>query len=80
MILSELLNHGARRFQDFQNAIDGIAPTTLSSRLKMLEDAGVLERKLYDTHPPRAEYVLTEKGKTMRPVIRAMADWGERYR
>ena len=54
-IIRELVDHGARRFSDLQEALSGIAPNTLSNRLKMLEDHGVIERRIYDTHPPRSE-------------------------
>jgi len=75
-IIRELVDHGARRFSDLQDALSGIAPNTLSNRLKMLEDHGVIERRIYDTHPPRSEYHLTEKGNQMRPIIDAMRTWG----
>lgn len=78
-ILRELVEHGARRFQDLQDALAGIAPTTLSNRLKMLEDHGVVERRFYEDHPPRAEYVLTEKGRKMRPILTAMRNWGREH-
>ncbi len=71
-----MVDHGARRFSDFQEALTGIAPNTLSNRLKMLEDHGVIERRIYDSHPPRSEYFLTEKGSKMRPIIDAMRVWG----
>ena len=76
-IIRELVDHGARRFSDFETALKGIAPNTLSNRLKMLEDHGVVERKIYDTHPPRSEYHLTDKGLKMRPIIDAMRLWGQ---
>lgn len=75
-IIRELVDHGARRFSDLQDALSGIAPNTLSNRLKMLEDHGVIERRIYDTHPPRSEYHLTEKGSQMQPIIDAMRTWG----
>lgn len=75
-IIRELVDKGPRRFSDFEEALDGIAPTTLSNRLKMLEDAGVVLREVYDTHPPRAQYKLTERGLQMRPIIDAMRNWG----
>lgn len=78
-IMRELIDHGARRFQDLQDALDGIPPNTLSSRLKMLEEGGIVKREFYETHPPRAEYVLTPKGKKMSAVIAAMRDWGAKY-
>ena len=75
-IIRELVDHGAQRFSDFEAKLGGIAPNTLSNRLKMLEDHGVVERKIYDTHPPRSEYHLTDKGLKMRPIIDAMRVWG----
>lgn len=75
-IIRELVDHGARRFSDFETALSGIAPNTLSNRLKMLEDHGVVTREIYDTHPPRSEYHLTDKGRSMRPIIDAMRVWG----
>jgi len=78
-IIRELLDHGPRRFQDFQEALEGIPPNTLSNRLKMLEESKVVERAFYEDHPPRAEYLLTAKGKKMSVIIGAMRDWGSRY-
>ena len=47
--------------------------------MKRLEEAGIVERRFYEQHPPRAEYVLTEKGKELRPVPRTLFDWGQRH-
>lgn len=79
LILRDLLLHGARRFQDLQDSLKGIAPTTLSDRLKTLERHDIVERRFYTRHPPRAEYVLTRKGLDLGPVVQAMRDWGEKY-
>lgn len=76
-IIRELVDHGTRRFSDFETTLAGIAPNTLSNRLKMLEDHEVIVRKVYDSHPPRSEYLLTEKGLKMRPIIDAMRLWGQ---
>jgi DNA-binding HxlR family transcriptional regulator len=65
--------------QDFERSLAGISPNTLSARLKRLEDAGIVERRFYEQHPPRAEYVLTEKGKDLRRVLRALLDWGQHH-
>ena len=78
LILRDLLLHGPRRYQDFQESLAGVAPNTLSARLKELEARGLIERKLYSEHPPRLEYHLTEKGKSLGPVMRALRDWGKR--
>jgi DNA-binding HxlR family transcriptional regulator len=79
LILRDLILHGARRFQDLQDSLGGIAPNTLSERLKMLEQNGVVERRFYSMSPPRAEYVLTAKGQDLGPIVGAMRDWGRKY-
>jgi DNA-binding HxlR family transcriptional regulator len=79
VILRDLLVEGPQRFQDFQDKLPGIGPTTLSARLKTLESYGVVERLFYSDHPPRAEYILTEKGKALGPAIAALRDWGRAY-
>jgi len=82
LILRDLLQHGARRFQDLQDlqdSLDGIAPTTLSERLRTLEQNGVVERRFYSMSPPRAEYVLTTKGRDLGPIVGAMRNWGRKY-
>ena len=79
LILRDLMLEGPRRFQDLQRSLSSISPNTLSARLKTLEDAGVIERRFYDQHPPRAEYVLTEKGEALRPTLKALREWGERH-
>lgn len=78
-ILRELLAHGRRRYQELFDALPGIAPNTLSHRLKLLEKSGIVQREFYEDNPPRAEYVLTEKGKAMHGMISAMREWGERF-
>jgi len=79
LLLRDLVVGGPRRFQDFERSLKGISPNTLSARLKHLEERGIVERRFYEQHPPRAEYVLTEKGSELRPVLRALLDWGKRY-
>ena len=79
LILRDLLRDGPRKFQDFEKSLVGISPNTLSDRLKTLEESGVIAQRFYEEHPPRAEYVLTEKGRELRPVIREMKDWGEKH-
>ena len=79
LILRDLLLHDARRYQDLQDSLVGIAPTTLTERLRTLEQRGIVERRFYEQHPPRAEYLLTEKGKELRPVLRTLFDWGQRH-
>ena len=79
LILRDFFLHGPRRFQQLQDSLKGIAPTTLSERLRTLEENGVLERRFYSMSPPRAEYILTAKGSELGPIVRAMRDWGRKY-
>lgn len=77
LILREAF-YGATKFDEFQQGLEGIAPTTLTSRLKELVESGLLERRLYSERPPRYEYVLTSVGREFRPVLWAMMEWGNR--
>ena len=79
LILRDLILDGPRRFLDLQNSLSGISPNTLSARLKTLEEHGIIERRFYTDHPPRAEYLLTAKGSELRPVLRALRMWGEKH-
>jgi len=79
LILRDLFLHGPQKFQDFQTSLSGISPNILSARLKRLEEADITERRFYTEHPPRAEYVLTAKGRELGPVLKALRSWGERH-
>lgn len=70
--------HGLSRFDEFQKSLD-IAPNILSRRLTQLVEDGLMERRRYSDHPPREEYVLTEKGRDFRSVMLAMLAWGNRH-
>ena len=79
LILRDLVRLGPRKFHDLERSLSGISPNTLSSRLKTLEDHGIVERRFYEQHPPRAEYVLTRKGRELGPIVRTMREWGARH-
>src|SRR4030081_1594398 len=79
LILRDLLVDGPRKFQDFEHSLAGISPNTLSARLKRLDEHGIVERRFYEQHPPRAEYVLTPKGRALGPVLKALLDWGRSH-
>lgn len=74
LLLHDLFD-GYTRFDQFQQNL-GISSSLLTSRLKRLVDTGVLERRLYQERPPRHEYVLTDLGRSLRPVIVVLAGWG----
>ncbi|MDA0271290.1 MAG: helix-turn-helix domain-containing protein [Chloroflexi bacterium] len=73
------LERGHSKFVDLMRELRGIAPNSLSERLKLLEDAGVITSTLYSNHPPRAEYSLTEKGRALLPVLDALSEWGNTH-
>ena len=79
LLLRDLLLEGPRRFQDFQASLPGVAPNILSARLKAMEDNGLIRRQLYSDRPPRVEYLLTDKGKSLGPIVKAMRDWGTKH-
>lgn len=75
LILRDLFE-GTKRFGELKKSLAGISPKTLSGRLKELEEKGIVIRKAYPTIPPTVEYVLTEKGQSLKPIIKAMKVWG----
>lgn len=77
LILRQLLINGPSRFQDIADSIPEASANTLSERLKKLEAHGLVEREFYSDHPPRAKYVLTDKGMTLKPVFSSIRDWGK---
>jgi DNA-binding HxlR family transcriptional regulator len=66
---------GAVRFNEFKQTLEGIPPRTLAARLTELEEAGILERRVLDTRPPRAEYRLTDTGRRLGTLVEAMHSW-----
>ena len=76
LIVRDMLS-GSSKFQQFLASPEKIPTNVLSSRLKLLESSGLIKSTLYQRHPPRFAYTLTDKGKKLSSVIRAIADWGE---
>ena len=70
-------HEGAVRFNEFLQALGTIPPATLVQRLADLEKAGVLERAVLDSRPPMVEYRLTERGRQLRSLLRALARYAE---
>src|SRR5215475_1518578 len=77
LILRDAL-HGMTRIDQFQQSL-GIAPNMLTRRLNALVESGLLERRLYNQHPPRHEYVLTARGRDFRPVLVALLAFGNKH-
>jgi DNA-binding HxlR family transcriptional regulator len=77
LVLREI-GFGVRRFTDIR-ANTGAPRETLAARLRKLEASGVIERRRYSERPPRDEYVLTEAGDALLPVLGALRAWGESF-
>ncbi|TAK75235.1 MAG: transcriptional regulator [Dehalococcoidia bacterium] len=73
------LRRGHSKFADLLVSLQGISPTVLSERLQSLEQDGLAARRFYSDHPPRAEYVLTPRGDSLAPVLKALYDWGTEH-
>jgi DNA-binding HxlR family transcriptional regulator len=70
---------GKRRYAEFLASPEGIPTNILADRLKRLGSQGVIRSHRYSLHPPRLEYELTAKGEDLRPIMRAMVEWGVRH-
>lgn len=75
IIIWLLLKNGTMRFSDLDKAIDGITQKMLSQQLKDLESEGIINRISYPVIPPKVEYNLTEKGKTLSDLFENMLQW-----
>jgi DNA-binding HxlR family transcriptional regulator len=73
------LMRGKKRFGEFMDSPEQIPTNILANRLKRLLSLGVIASRRYSDHPVRLEYALTPKGEDLRPVLRAMVDWGVRH-
>ena len=78
LVIRDLVR-GKRRFAEFLGSSEGIPTNILADRLKRLVQAGVVTSSRYSDHPPRVEYRLTTRGEELRPMLRAMVEWGVRH-
>lgn len=79
-ILYTLMEFGMVRFNEMKKYIGGISFKTLSSTLKELERDRLVHREEYPQIPPKVEYSLTGRGKSLIPILDAMCEWGDRNR
>ena len=79
-ILYTLAEFGIVRFNEIKKYISGISFKTLSLTLKDLEADGLINRKEYPQIPPKVEYSLTERGKSLIPILDQMCAWGDENR
>lgn len=79
LIIRELLT-GTKRFGELKKAVTGITQKVLTSKLREMEELGLVERKIYPQIPPKVEYTLTDIGYSLRPVLESLKDWGKDYK
>lgn len=77
LILREAF-YGTTRFDEFEKRL-GIAPNMLTRRLNTLVEDSLLARRAYSAHPPRDDYVLTDRGRDFRPVLLTLMAWANRH-
>lgn len=79
LILYFLIEDGTKRFNELLNSIEQISQKTLTTQLRELEADGLIFRKVYAEIPPKVEYSITEKGKSLFPILELMCEWGEKH-
>lgn len=79
LILRNLLQR-PWRFNELRKNLEGISQKVLTDSLRSMEDDGIITRTVYPEVPPRVEYALSELGESMRPIIKAMEQWGSAYK
>src|SRR3954454_15605790 len=78
LLVVAVLLDGPRRFNELQEALEGIAPNILSARLKALTEHALVVQRPYSQRPPRFVYALTESGRELAGAFPLLADWGAR--
>lgn len=79
VILYWLIENEPVRYNELQRLIGTITPRTLSKQLREMEADGLIIRNEYAQIPPKVEYSLSEKGRSLYPIMEAMCMWGEQY-
>lgn len=80
VILYHLLKRGIIRFNEFRRMCLALTQRMLTNQLRELENDGIIHREVYQQIPPKVEYSLTDKGRTLGPIIFAMKEWGDHNR
>lgn len=76
LIFRELFT-GTKRFSDLKKALTGVSQKMLTQQLRQMEDHRLIKRKIYPVVPPKVEYSLTDLGKTFKPVMKSLEEWGK---
>ncbi len=78
LVIRDMMFFGKQRFEEFLESPEGISTNILASRLKHLEELGLITKEPYSNHARRMNYYLTERGQSLRPVLRSIVVWGLR--
>ena len=78
LILRDLMP-GTKRFGELKKSVGNVSQKVLTAQLREMEQSGLLIRTVYPEVPPRVEYTLTELGRSLKPILDAMWNWGEEY-
>ena len=79
LILRDLMP-GTKRFGELKKSIGSVSQKVLTAQLRDMENNGLLTRPVYPEVPPRVEYSLTELGRSLKPILDAMWNWGEEFK
>jgi DNA-binding HxlR family transcriptional regulator len=79
LLILHYLNDRTMRFGELQRSLPELTQATLTKQLRMLEEHGLVERKVFNQIPPKVEYSLTELGRGFDPVLQELEVWGNRY-
>ncbi|NBI27607.1 winged helix-turn-helix transcriptional regulator [Chengkuizengella marina] len=79
VILYNLMS-GKKRFGELQKLMPDVTDRVLTKQLRELEMDGIITRKVYPVVPPKVEYSLTERGKSIKPILDAMSEWGSKFK
>lgn len=79
LILRDLMP-GTKRFGELKQSIGHVSQKVLTAQLRDMEENGLLHRRTYAEVPPRVEYSLTDLGRSLKPVLDALQEWGARYK
>ena len=79
LIVRDLLT-GTKRFGELKKSLDGISQKVLTQHLRAMESSGLVHREVYAEVPPKVEYSLTELGRSMKPILDVLLQWGIEYK